>query len=214
MASESYDIAGAERARRFTRYYHELQGYTLVPWALPMVLFWGSEAGVLRGDWWLWAFVASLLAAGVATWSIGRWYARNYGRVRRRGDRLTRKALIGAAVLLGMVLLLAGLGLNGGGFGPVDMAGHPIAWLAVAVGVGWSLMELRTRSLTSHNLWWAIALTAVGLAPLGWLEAFDGHPLNADGASVGIATFVVLVVGVNSHRALVRELGRHGSDEA
>lgn len=100
MTSQADNDGRAQHPGLVTRQFRALQGYKLFPWVPAMLLWWGSEAGVLHGTWWLWAFGAAVALAAGGTWWVGRWYDRTYGRIRRRSEPVTRTVGAGALVLV------------------------------------------------------------------------------------------------------------------
>lgn len=209
--------ARAQRAHVVTREFRGLQGYKLLPWVPAMLLWWGSEATVLRGDWWLWAFVASLAAGGAGAILVGRWYTRTYGSVRRRGAQVARTV---AAVVVGLVALSVTMGgLALAGYWPAGDSVHVFSMPGLVFGLAWAIGGWRIRSLTPATWWLGLALAAVSVAPLGLLALFDGnHPFNADHTMLGVLIALVIVGALASHRALDRALASpsstSGADQA
>ena len=217
MASETHGMKHAEQARLVTRQFHGLQGYTLLPWVPAMLLWWGSEAGALRGDWWAWAFLASLVGAALGSWWVQRWYARTYGNVRRQSASLARGLGIAVLVVLGAYGLIAVLSVTG--VWPLDPGGQPVSWVGAVAGIALALAGWRMRPLTTSTWRFGITMAVISLVPLGLMGPFDGtHPFNADGAMMGVVAAFSAVVGIASHRALDRTLATpsdsHGSPGA
>ncbi|ASO19495.1 hypothetical protein FHR81_000828 [Actinoalloteichus hoggarensis] len=201
------DRAGiAERARLVTREFQGLQGYRMLPWVAPLLVWWAWEAGVAGEDrWWMWA--AAVVAATVGTWWIGRWYDRTYGTLRHggRSARVARAAAVLGLGLLGVYGLIAVLSMTGNW--PLGTDAHVVSWFGVVLGVATVIIGSRIRSLSSSLIWFGVAVIVLSLIPFGLLVDGDGrHPFSATsaGAGVGLLTTLLIVVGVTTHRTLHR----------
>lgn len=204
MSSEHYAHEAAQ-AGRVTKNYNHLQGYRFLFWIPVVLLWWGSEAGVLAGGWWVWAFLAALVFGMVGSVLVGDWYGRRYGRVTRSHQSLAR-GLVGAALVIA-VTALAFIGVGSASWGSALTTG-PVSGIGAVAGLAWAVAWLRLRDIVPPPWWFAWALAAVSLAPLGWLPGLDGlHPLNFPGAVFGVIAAYLGVVGLASHRALHTRLG-------
>lgn len=118
------------RTAYLTRYYQDLQGYRLLPFALLFLLMavQGAWLGSLEGwppnvgpaGFWLMSAGAPLTSVGIAlafSHIIGRWYERRYGRI--HSLPAVRLTFSRGAYMVGFVLLLLGQVLFGshGGLG-------------------------------------------------------------------------------------------------
>lgn len=189
-----------------TRNLVSLQGLRYLPLVPALLLWTGSESGVLTGDWWLWAFLAALVAGVVGVVLMGRWYAQAYGSVARRFDESSGRriaimiaALTGFAVIMwvdGRIGLLPEL--------PAISVYGAIAGIALTIAAfGAGPVARRVHPWLHRG---GIALTVVSLVPLGLLDGLATHPLNVTGILWSVLVVYLLVVALDLHRALTRLL--------
>ncbi|APU14034.1 MULTISPECIES: hypothetical protein [Actinoalloteichus] len=205
MSSQADRAGIAERARLVTREFQGLQGYRMLPWVAPLLVWWAWEAGVAGVNRWMWS--ASVVAATVGTWWIGRWYGRTYGTLRHSGQfaRFARSAAVFGLGLLGVYGLIAILSVTGNW--PLDSGAHVVSWFGVILGVATVITGRRIRALSRFLVWFGVAVVVLSLLPFGLLVGGDGrHPFSVDGAGVGVLTALLIVIGIATHRTLHRSL--------
>lgn len=114
---------------------------------------------------------------------------------------------LGVAALVIAVTALAVAGVGGVAWGNALTTG-PVSGIGAVAGLAWAAAWLNLRDMVPPPWWFAWALAAVSLAPIGWLPGLDGlHPLNLPGAVFGVIAVYLAVVGLASHRALHTQLG-------
>lgn len=207
MAATRASAHSRSRLARFTRIYPLLQGYTLLPWLVPMVTLLLIDTGVVRGGWVLLLFAASLVLAVLGQRDVGRWYERTYGLVRQQGAKVRSFAFFGLT-LFGFALLPPLLvryaGVPDGLFGWRGVLHWPWLWTGVVlVGTAFAL-----RPHLSFVAVFGALVAAMASLPLGeWLGTPDGrHLFYGLAASRTLGFALVLGYAISAHGALVREL--------
>ena len=185
----------------FTRHYPLLRGGLVAPWVLPILVLSGVKSGLVTTGWPS-SFIAATALAVVLTVAARAGYARRYGRIRRRLD--DRRLVGWTAALIAIPSLAVAMSALGGLWAPLAPAFGLRGVLLGAAILLWCRVAL--RALGSRGplgvRWYGLALIAVGLLPLGWLDPLDGrHPFTQLGAMSAMAAGLLAVLAVSGHRA-------------
>ena len=205
---------GPRQLHQFTRAYPLLQGLRILPWAAPVLVFWGVKSGTWTQGWPR-SFWIAVAAAAVASLGAHVHYRRAYGQVRRRLDD---RRFIGWSVLIVVVpALLVAMSALGGLRAPLLPAfGLRGALFGAAVFIAYLVVFGPLGSTGPVAIrWYASALMVMACLPVGWLPGLDGrHPMTWLGAMSLMFAGLVMVAGVSGHRALRRCLGASGLQPA
>ena len=206
MAATRASAHSRSRLARFTRIYPLLQGYTLLPWLVPMAALLLIDTGVVRGGWVLLLFAASLALAVLGQRDVGRWYERTYGLVRQQGAKARGFAFFGLFLVgfsLLPPLLVRYAGVPDGLFGWRGVLHWPWLWVGVVlVGTAFALL--------SFVAVFGALVAAMASLPMGeWLGTPDGrHLFYGLAASRTLGFALILGYAISAHGALVHELQR------
>ena len=208
------DLPDPPDAHRLTRAFPLLQGLKVLPWAVPVTVFWGVKSGAWT-DGWPVSFWVAVGAAALASLAAHLYYRRTYGRVRRRLDD---RRFIGWSVLMiavpALVVVMSALGglrapvlpafgVRGVLFGAAVLVAYQVVFGALG-----RLGPLAIR-------WYGVLLVVVGAMPAGWLPGLDGrHPMTWLGAMSLMFAGLLVVTGVSGHRTIGRAFGELDSESA
>lgn len=199
--------------RSFTGAYPWLRGYALLPWLLPMSVWFAGEAGVSWTGWGPWVlFGVSLTVAYFGHRAVLRWYDRRFGVVwQREGTSpfTLRNAafsfVFANAVILAFVYFLPPLLVNWLDV-PEILFGPRYHWPWVLGSVVLFVSAYFGRPYFSFLAIFGAALFVLALLPLGeWLGLPGGrHLLRWSFGAQGLRLFLVLGYAFASHAMLVR----------
>lgn len=201
------NMENLERIRLITRHYDQLQGLRQAPFGLMFLVM-----AVWKGGWWPWfekwqplSGLAVVGLALVASWLVGQYYARTFGRVQRQNENKRLEIVIS-------VIFLAGLYLGG-------IAEYEWQWPVSGTGLFTAVVLVAyffmTGSFRFHYLVLAALMAAVSLLPLLRLLPPEQVYLFGPEGAVGVALFglIWLVGGLVDHWLLVRSLPDRGQDD-
>lgn len=201
------NVTDLKQIQRITRNFEYLQGLRQVPFAILFLVI-----AIWRAGWWPWFDkwhpISSFLLLGIiifASWRIGKYYERSFGKVKKLNSS-QRNEIIGGLFVVGGIFFVGWL---------EQLWRWPISGTGLFIATLLFAYFVMTDRFRIHFLIMAIVLALLSLLPLANFLSVEQLSFWSPFGTIGVAILGLLwlIGGLMDHWYLIRSLGSHSYND-